>query len=196
MMRRIALLAVFALPACGAPVTVPSDATIYEVPPTGTASTYGGEPLGSPLDPYATAPLPGSSEMPLDAAGTPLDDDSLNLTLYTIEQQKIDAAIAERELADARSQLVVVPTAGVPNQVQGVNIALFAQDTTNPVGQRVYDRSRGIRVTSACGRYRNPDDAQRAFLGAGGPQSDSLGLDPDGDGFACRWDPAPYRALR
>jgi hypothetical protein len=211
MKRHGALAAILALSACGAPVTVPQDATIYEVPPTGTASSYGGEPLyGAPLsgtsidpyaaDPYAADPLSpasaGAAPVPVDASGTPLDDDQLNLTLYTIEQQKVDAAIAERELAEARSQLVVVPPSGVPNQPQGVNIALYAQQSANTVGQRVYDRSLGSRVTSSCGRYRNPDDAQRAFLSAGGPQTDRLGLDSDGDGFACRWDPEPYRALR
>ena len=46
-----------------------------------------------------------------------------------------------------------------------------------------------------CGRFRDADAAQRAFLAGGGPESDRYGIDPDGDGFACRWDPAPYRAL-
>ena len=36
--------------------------------------------------------------------------------------------------------------------------------------------------------------AQEAFLKAGGPERDRYGLDPDGDGFACRWDPTPFRA--
>jgi hypothetical protein len=35
--------------------------------------------------------------------------------------------------------------------------------------------------------------AQIAFLERGGPKRDTLGLDPDGDGFACYWDPAPFR---
>ena len=25
---------------------------------------------------------------------------------------------------------------------------------------------------------------------------EDMGLDPDGDGFACAWDPAPFRAVR
>ena len=55
---------------------------------------------------------------------------------WTLEQQSIDAAIAERELAEARAQLVVVQPGPLPNQVEGVNIALFAQQTTNAVGER------------------------------------------------------------
>ena len=45
-----------------------------------------------------------------------------------------------------------------------------------------------------CADYRTPDEAQRDFLTRGGPERDSRGLDPDGDGFACGWDPAPFRA--
>jgi hypothetical protein len=34
-------------------------------------------------------------------------------------------------------------------------------------------------------------------LANGGPERDKEGLDPDGDGFACGWDPRPFRsALR
>ena len=33
----------------------------------------------------------------------------------------------------------------------------------------------------------------KAFLEAGGPKRDRKGLDPDGDGFACAWDPRPFR---
>ena len=86
----------------------------------------------------------------------------------------------------------------LPNRPEGVNIALFAQQTNNAVGERVYDRAAGARVAGVgnCGRFRDADAAQRAFLAGGGPESDRYGIDPDGDGFACRWDPAPYRALR
>ena len=61
----------------------------------------------------------------------------------------------------------------------------------------MYPRSAAARVTGVgnCGRFRDADAAQRAFLAGGGPQADRYGIDPDGDGFACKWDPAPYRAL-
>ena len=35
--------------------------------------------------------------------------------------------------------------------------------------------------------------AQEEFLRTGGPERDKLGVDPDGDGFACAWDPRPFR---
>lgn len=192
----LAAAAISALAACASNVRVPSDPVIYEVPQTGTASTSGGTDAFTATIESSLAE-DGTPAGALPPQGTPLDDDRLNLMEYTLQQQKIDAAIAERELAEARSQLVVVPTQGtVPTRTDGVNIALFAQQSTNQVGERVYQRRAGGRLGSACGRYRNPDEAQRAFLAAGGPSSDQLGLDPDGDGFACRWDPAPYRQLK
>jgi hypothetical protein len=188
-------------------VTVPEGAGVYEVPQGGVASSAGGgdftatiegalaEPTADGLPPhYPGATLPPSP----DGTGTALDDDRINLMQWTLEQQRIDAAVAERELAEARRQLVVVQPGALPNRVDGVNVALYAQQSTNAVGERVYDRTVGTRVAGvgSCGRYRTPDDAQRAFLAAGGPQTDRNGLDPDGDGFACSFDPGPYRALR
>ena len=87
----------------------------------------------------------------------------------------------------------------LPNRVDGVNIALFAkQIDATPSGESIYSRSAGARVAGIgnCGRFRDGDAAQRAFLAGGGPSADRYGIDPDGDGFACQWDPAPYRALQ
>jgi hypothetical protein len=195
------------LAACASNVTVPEGTGVYEVPQGGTASSAGGtgeftstiegalaEPTADGLPPhYPGATLPPSP----DGTGTALDDDRINLMQWTLEQQKIDAAVAQEQLDAARRQLVVVQPGALPNRPEGVNVALYAQQSTNAVGERVFDRTVGARVAGvgSCGRYRDPDSAQRAFLAAGGPQSDRLGLDPDGDGFACHFDPGPYRAL-
>jgi len=204
-MRWIAILL-----ACGAAaacttgdVTVPQDPILYQVPspaaaPSTSASSSGGG--GAEFTSTIENALGGDGVVnpgrpPTAAGGTPLDDDTLNLTLYTIEQQKIDARIAEQQLAEARSQLVIVQPGSVPQASSGVNIALYAQQTTNAVGERRYQRNR-MSVGGACGRYASADEAQRAFLAAGGPQADPRNLDPDGDGFACGWDPTPYRQLR
>lgn len=206
-MRALTLLAICALSACSS--SVPNDVIVYEVPPpgfdvpppeytvppsTGTASSFGGG--ATQTGTLGTAPGAAMAPAAVGGSVTPIGDDRLNLAEYSLEQQKIDAAAAERELAAARSQLVVVQPTNVPQAGSGPNIALYAQQTTNVVGERIYPRSRGSRISSSCGRYANADDAQRAFLAAGGPTSDSQNLDPDGDGFACKWDPAPYRALR
>lgn len=183
-----ALMTIGLLAACTSDVTVPSQPVIYEVPQGGVSSTSGG------MVPFDASTGVGGVAPGLNPDGTPIDADRLNLNEFSLEQQKIDAALAEQRLASARSQLVVIQPTGVPVEARGVNVALFAQQTTHPVGARIYPRG-GRGFGSNCGRYASADDAQRAFLAAGGPNTDQLGLDPDGDGFACKWDPAPYRAL-
>ena len=76
------------------------------------------------------------------------------------------------------------------------NIVSYALAAPNAVGQPVHRRSGLLsiaRLRDACDRYASPDRAQQAFLAAGGPERDRHGLDPDGDGYACGWDPAPFR---
>ncbi|MFO1143813.1 MAG: hypothetical protein U1E59_15840 [Amaricoccus sp.] len=194
-MRIPAILLCGALAACTSSVTVPDSGVITEVPMAGTPSMGGGD-YGAPT-PVTTEGANLLTPSP-DGTGAALDDDKINLMQWTLEQQKIDAAKAQRDLDAARNQLVVyAPDASVPQEPAGVNVALFAKQSTNAVGQSIYPRPVGARLTGmgGCGRYRDADAAQRAFLAAGGPQTDRLGLDPDGDGFACKFDPAPYRAL-
>ena len=80
----------------------------------------------------------------------------------------------------------------------GPNLAAYALAAGNAPGQSVYERS-GLRLTSpekACAKFTSSDLAQMAFLEKGGPAKDPLNLDPDGDGFACGWDPRPFQAAR
>lgn len=80
----------------------------------------------------------------------------------------------------------------------GPNLAAYALAAKNAPGQSVWPRG-GLRLSSsdkACKKYLSPDLAQMAFLQRGGPQKDPLNLDPDGDGFACGWDPRPFQAAR
>lgn len=71
----------------------------------------------------------------------------------------------------------------------------YAAESRNPVGQRVYIRAQTDPQAAArsCARYQDADTAQMTFLQQGGPQQDPLGIDPDGDGYACGWNPASYR---
>jgi hypothetical protein len=202
-MRFVILLACGAMAACTTGnVSVPTQTVLYQAPAPSASSSGGGDfvsTIEGALAADGTTAATGLQTTAVAGVGpaptpTPLDADTLNLTLYTIEQQKIDARIAQQELDAARSQLVVVQPTSVPQGVAGVNIALYANQTTNAVGERVYGRS-GVGFASGCRGYRTADDAQRAFLAAGGPASDPRGLDPDGDGFACDWDPTPYREL-
>ncbi len=124
----------------------------------------------------------------------------------TISDENDFAAVKAREtiqsdaarIARNRAQYTVVQPTAVPERPAstGPNIVAFAVSTTHAPGTPVYRRSglRGGDNAARCARYGSPDRAQEAFLDAGGPERDRLGLDPDGDGFACLWDPRPFRA--
>lgn len=68
------------------------------------------------------------------------------------------------------------------------------QERHNP-GSNIYKRTGGPVAQSArlCSTYPSTDAAQRAFIANGGPLLDPRGMDPDGDGFVCGWDPQPFR---
>ena len=104
---------------------------------------------------------------------------------------------AERLAAQALAYQVIEPTA-LPTRAGGSepSIVEFALATTNLVGQAIYSRSiigAQRRFNRNCAKYPSSDMAQADFLKLGGPKRDRKGLDPDGDGFACYWDPAPFR---
>lgn len=123
-------------------------------------------------------------------------------------ENNFDAVDSERSIAqDAariarnRAQYEVIQPEAIgprPNDV-GPNIVAYALATNHPVGTRLYRRG-GIggagRHERNCRDYASPDQAQLDFLGKGGPERDRMSLDPDGDGYACGWDPAPYRRAR
>lgn len=105
-----------------------------------------------------------------------------------------DAAI----IAQNRAQYVQVqPTALPPRpNADGPNIVAYALQQNHTRGQQMYGRS-SLRFSDSqqkCAQYLSADMAQQAFLASGGPQRDRNNLDPDGDGYACAWDPAPFRA--
>lgn len=110
---------------------------------------------------------------------------------------------SDRErLARQRESFEVVQPQAVPDRPTGraaPNIVSFALATDNAVGQSMYERSGRFnedRYRNACADFGSSDQAQAAFLASGGPERDRRGLDPDGDGFACFWDPTPFRAAR
>lgn len=93
-------------------------------------------------------------------------------------------------------QVIEVTSVPAPSASGGPNIVAFALGTTHALGTQAYRRMNPLRWSrweSACLQYRNQDAAQEAFLAAGGPTRDRNNLDPDGDGFACWWDPTPMR---
>lgn len=125
------------------------------------------------------------------------------------DEQSFDA-VASRETIESdrerlerrRETFQVAQPEAVPERPSGnaaPNIVTYALSTTNPVGQAAYSRSNRFnedRYRRACAEFTSSDQAQAAFLAAGGPERDRRGLDPDGDGFACFWDPRPFRTAR
>ena len=104
---------------------------------------------------------------------------------------------AERIARNKEKYKVVAPQP-LPKRLgsTGPNIVDYALRSKHPVGTKIYSRvsiGGASRYARSCGKFASPDLAQIAFLSKGGPQRDTLGLDPDGDGFACSWDPTPFR---
>ena len=120
------------------------------------------------------------------------------------QENNFDAVSGQRSiegdaarLAANRAQYQVIQPQALPERTDtGPNIVAYALSTSHPVGTKVYRRS-GFnaknRYARSCSQYRHQDHAQTAFLEAGGPQRDRSGMDPDGDGYACRWDPSVFR---
>lgn len=155
--------------------------------------------------PVATAQIAATPVQPAAAAPAPVQTAS---NARISDEQNFDA-VASREtiesdaqrLARQRDAYQVVQPSALPERPggNGPNIVSYALSTTNRVGEQIHRRSGTVsdsKFRRACARYGSSDQAQEAFLDAGGPARDRQGLDPDGDGFACFWDPTPFRAAR
>lgn len=95
------------------------------------------------------------------------------------------------------SSSVVVRPAPEPvaRATQTDALTRYALSQRHAPGVAVYPRADGSAemAARACARFPNQNAAQLMFITAGGPEQDPYGVDPDGDGFVCGWDPTPYR---
>ena len=146
-----------------------------------------------------------SGQAPLNAS--PSNPPPVALSNPGISDENDFAAVAGRQtiqsdaerIAQNRAQYQVIQPTAVPTRAAGTgpNIVSYALSTSHARGTRIYSRS-GVnlaaRAQRACASYPSPDQAQIDFLEKGGPERDRLGLDPDGDGYACSWNPAPFRS--
>lgn len=164
----------------------------------------------------ANAGIGGTPQTPINTANDPLRTQGLDASPTNpapvlannpgiSDEQSFDAVSgretiesdAQRRAAQAAAREQIEPTA-LPDRPgnTGPNIVEYAINAPNVKGQEWYSRSilagQG-RFQRNCAVYPTPDDAQRDFLSRGGPERDRLGIDPDGDGFACGWDPAPFK---
>ncbi len=171
--------------ALGAPAAVTTGA--IGAADLAAAGIGGGAPAG--ISPAAPAPAP----LAIQSSGISDEQD-----FSAVSGRESIESDAERLAQAAANYQVVQPTA-LPAQPQstGPNIVEYALAAPNRIGQPWYSRfifSGQRRFERNCASYRSPDEAQRDFLARGGPDRDPRGLDPDGDGFACGWDPAPFLA--
>lgn len=150
--------------------------------------------LGS--DPLRTQGLDASPSNPAPAVVGAANGLSDEQSFDAVAGRETIESDAQRRAAQAAARELIAPTA-VPQRPSntGPNIVEYALNAPNVKGQEWYSRSllsgQG-RFQRNCAAYGTPDEAQRDFLARGGPERDRLGIDPDGDGFACGWDPAPF----
>jgi hypothetical protein len=158
----------------------------------GQAQPAQGQPIVPPAQAASGAPLSALAPAPAAAPATPeaaLGAEAMaSLGLNTPEPAPAAAPVP----AQASPAQISAAKSGAA----GPNLAAYALAATQAPGSAVYPRG-GIHLVSsekACAGFVSPDLAQIAFLEAGGPEKDRKNLDPDGDGFACGWDPRPFRA--
>ncbi|MCB4379722.1 excalibur calcium-binding domain-containing protein [Synechococcus sp. MU1644] len=115
-------------------------------------------------------------------------------------------AVASRESIESdaarleanRQQYQVVQPTALPSRASSAqpNVVQYALQTRHPKGTRLHRRfsvGSAAKFQRNCAEYSSADEAQIDFLARGGPERDRRGIDPDGDGYACGWDPAPFR---
>jgi hypothetical protein len=145
--------------------------------------------------PQSGAALPQSGgASPLGASGIS-DENSFDAVAL---RETIESDRARLEANRAAYQQVVLSELPQRSGVSAPNLAAYALSAPNVLGQPIYNRSpiKLFNHERACAKFASPDLAQTDFLSRGGPESDFGNLDPDGDGFACAWDPTPFQRVR
>jgi hypothetical protein len=155
----------------------------------------------------ATAAALNSGRVPLEASPSNPPPAVVNAAGIS-EETNFSAVSAQRSIQDdaarretLKSQYQVIQPTALPTRSgsTGPNIVEFALSTSNAVGTPLYKRlgiAAAQRYDRNCAKYPSADLAQQDFLARGGPKTDRMGLDPDGDGFACSWNPEPFRKVR
>lgn len=145
--------------------------------------------------------LPAESFTPAQIAGR--DPVPVPKTMGAGRARAATAATATTAAAaaDPDAPTQIVPDLMLPTTASGPYpgstpvLVRYAFAQPHDPGTRVFARSGGSTATAAraCASYKDANAAQTAFLAAGGPDRDPRGMDPDGDGFVCGWNPVPFR---
>ncbi|WP_164658064.1 hypothetical protein [Tropicibacter sp. Alg240-R139] len=182
--------------------------TVAPTTPSSTAvassSTLTAQDIANETQAALTAAAQNSGEAPLQASPSNPAPQTAGSTSISDEQDF--AAVSSRQSIESDAQRIarnkeqyqlVTPTA-IPQRDGDAqpNIVSYALRTSNPRGVQIHSRS-GFNLKAKsqrnCAAYASSDQAQIEFLSMGGPERDRKSLDPDGDGYACSWDPAPFR---
>lgn len=193
--------------------TIPSATTVTAAPlsatvpigqttPTATASSadLAAETAAALQASSANSGVAPVNASPSNPAPVPVNNPGISdeNDFAAVSNRQSIASDAER-IARNRQQYQVIQPKALPSRSGsgGPNIVNYALQTKHARGTRLYSRS-GLNLASraqrACAGFPSADQAQIAFLAKGGPERDRLGVDPDGDGYACSWNPAPFRA--
>jgi hypothetical protein len=194
------------VPPRAAPATQTASVTVVRAPAPAALSAPAPAPEAASVAAAARAALqavpgPVTPATPSASATPPVDR-----TNPGISDEQDFAAVAGREtiesdaarIARMQAERVVVTPTAIPDRPQGLgpNIIDYALSTSHPMGERRFTRRpvSDDRHQRACLAFRSADLAQEWFLQNGGPGRDRQGLDPDGDGYACGWNPGVFRA--
>lgn len=155
-------------------------------------SAFGGNSGVAPVNASPSNPAPQL----LGAGNAGISDEN---DFAAVASRETIASDAERLRQLSAQRVEVAPTA-LPQReasTSGTNIVEYALGTNNTYGRSLYRRV-GLNLENRsrknCATFGSAEAAQIAFLEAGGPIKDRKALDPDGDGYACSWDPRPIRA--
>ena len=124
-------------------------------------------------------------------------DGILDLSQFSEEQQKVEREQAAKRREELKAGRVVLEANRREKiATKSVNLAVFARSVSNALGEKIYHRNFLINDNGLdCKKFSNKNAAQIFFLENGGPKNDFHNMDVDGDGFACKWDPAIYRKI-
>ena len=202
----------FGVPLTGTGAAVAGTSPAAQPPPSAVIAAVdavqpGAQPLNTPLVAGAGAAIPAAPAT--GATAQAQVDPALPVNNAGISDEQEFSAVASREtietdkarIAANRAQYQQVQPGALPERSGGAGaspIIEYAINAPNKLGQAIYKRS-GVSLSSterSCGKYATAAAAQEAFLKSGGPKRDPKNLDPDGDGFACTWDPTPFQKAR
>ncbi|MBO9449260.1 hypothetical protein J7426_03260 [Tropicibacter sp. R16_0] len=182
--------------------------TVAATPPSSAVAASGAtltaQDIANETQAALTAAAQNSGVAPLQASPSNPAPQVLNNPSISDEQDF--AAVSSRQsiesdadrIARNREQYQLVTPTAIPERDGAAqpNIVSYALRTSNPKGVQIYSRT-GFNLQAKsqrnCAGFASPDQAQIEFLANGGPERDRKSLDPDGDGYACAWDPAPFR---